>query len=123
MIQVGTNLKVCDNTGAKIIRCFRILGGTRHRYARIGDVIVASAKEAEPRKAVKKGEVVRAVVIRQKKPYRLPSGIYLRFDDNAAAILEGKTRGLKGNRIIGPVPRILKDKGFEKIVGIANTVV
>ena len=123
MIQVGTNLKVCDNTGAKIIRCFRILGGTRHRYARIGDVIVASAKEAEPRKAVKKGEVVRAVVIRQKKPYRFPSGIYLRFDDNAAAILEGKTRGLKGNRIIGPVPRILKDKGFEKIVGIANTVV
>jgi len=123
MIQVGTNLKVCDNTGAKSICCFRILKGTKHRYARIGDVIVASVKEAEPRRATKKGEVVHAVVVRQKKPFRLPSGIYLRFDDNAAIILEGKTRNIKGSRIIGPVPRILKAKGFEKIIGIANVVV
>lgn len=123
MIQEGTNLKVCDNTGAKSIRCFKILRGTRHRYARIGDVIVASAKEVEPRRLVKKGDVVRAVVVRQKKPFRLPSGAYVRFDENAAVILEGKTRNLKGNRITGPVPRILKDKGFETIIGIANVVV
>ncbi|MCZ2846309.1 MAG: 50S ribosomal protein L14 [Candidatus Bathyarchaeota archaeon] len=123
MIQEGTNLKVCDNTGTKIIRCFKILGGTRHRYAKIGDIIVASAKEVEPRRLVKKGDVVRAVVVRQKKPFRLPSGAYVKFDENAAVILEGKTRNLKGNRITGPVPRILKNKGFEKIIGIANVVV
>ena len=123
MIQVGTNLKVCDNTGAKIIRCFRILKGKKHRYAKIGDIIVASVKEAEPRRAVKKGEVVRAVIVRQRKPFRLPSGIYLKFDDNAAVILDGKTKNLKGNRILGPVPRVLRNKGFEKIIGIANTVV
>jgi len=123
MIQVGTNLKACDNTGVKVIRCFRVLGGTKHRYARIGNIIVASVKEAEPRRAVKKGEVVRAVVVRQKKPFRLSTGIYLKFDDNAAVILDGKTKNLKGSRITGPVPRILRDRGFEKIVGIANTVV
>ena len=123
MIQVGTNLKVCDNTGAKLARCFRILGGTKHRYASIGDIIVASVKEAEPRRAVKKGEIVRAVVIRQKFPFRLPSGIYLRFDDNAVTILDGKTKNPKGNRITGPAPQFLKEKGFEKIIGMANVVV
>lgn len=123
MIQVGTNLKVADNTGAKTIRCFKILGGSRHRYGKIGDIIVASVKDAEPRRAVKKGEVVRAVIIRQKKPYRLPNGFYLRFDENAAIILEGKTKNPKGNRVTGPIPRILKEKGFEKIVTMATTVI
>ena len=123
MIQDGTNLKVIDNTGAKSIRCFKILGGTRHRYARIGDIIVASIKSAEPRKAVKKKDIVRAVIVRQRKAYRLKSNIYLRFDDNAAVILDGKTKNPKGNRILGPVPRVLKEKGFEKIVAMAKTVV
>lgn len=123
MIQVGTNLKVVDNTGAKTIRCFRILGGSKHRYARIGDVIVASVKNAEPRRIVKKGEVVRAVIVRQKKPFRLPNGFYLRFDENAAIILEGKTKNPKGNRATGPLPRILKEKGFEKIRTMATAVV
>lgn len=123
MIQDGTNLKVVDNTGAKTIRCFKILGGTRHRYARIGDIIVASIKSAEPRKAVKKKDVVRAVIVRQRKAYRLKSNIYLRFDDNAAVILDGKTKNPKGNRILGPIPRVLKEKGFEKIVAMAKTVV
>jgi len=123
MIQVGTNLKICDNTGAKFIRCFTILGGTRHRYAKIGDIIVASVKEAEPRRAVRKGEVVRAIIVRQKFPFRLPSGVYLRFDDNAAIILEGETKIPKGNRITGPVPQILKEKGFEKIIAMASVVV
>jgi len=123
MIQVGTNLKICDNTGAKFIRCFTILGGTRHRYAKIGDIIVASVKKAEPRRAVRKGEVVRAIVVRQKFPFRLPSGVYLRFDDNAAIILEGETKIPKGNRITGPVPQILKEKGFEKIIAMASVVV
>jgi len=123
MIQVGTNLKICDNTGAKIIRCFRILTGTKHRYAKIGDIIIASVKEAEPRRIVKKGEIVRAIVVRQKFPFRSPNGTYLRFDDNAAVILEGKTKDPKGNRIIGPVPQVLKEKGFDKIIAIASTVV
>ena len=123
MIQDGTNLKVVDNTGAKTIRCFKILGGTRHRYARIGDIIVASIKTAEPRKSVKKKDVVRAVVVRQRKAYRLKSNIYLRFDDNAAVILDGKTKNPKGNRILGPIPRVLKEKGYEKIVALAKTVV
>ena len=123
MIQVGTNLKICDNTGAKLIRCFTILGGTRHRYAKIGDIIVASVKKAEPRRAVRKGEVVRAIIVRQKFPFRLPSGVYLRFDDNAAIILEGETKIPKGNRITGPVPQILKEKGFEKIIAMASVVV
>ena len=89
MIQEGTRLKVVDNTGAKVIQCFKILGGSRHRYARIGNIVVASIKKVEPRKIVKKKDIVRAVIIRQKKPYRLPNGMYLRFDDNAAVILEG----------------------------------
>ncbi len=123
MIQSGTNLKVADNTGAKIVRCIRILKGSKHRYGRIGDIIVGSVKEAEPKRAVKKKDVVRAVIIRQKKPYRLSNGFYLRFDENAVVILEGKTKNPKGNRIIGPVPRILKQKGFEKIVSLAKELV
>lgn len=116
----GTNLKVADNTGAKSIRVITVLGGTRRRYARIGDIIVASVKEAEPRKIIKKKEVVRAVIIRQKKSYRRSDGSYIRFDDNAAVILEGLEP--KGNRIFGPVPRELKDRGFAKIISLAPEV-
>jgi large subunit ribosomal protein L14 len=120
MIQAGTNLKVADNTGAKRIRCFKVLGGTRRRYAKIGDIIVASVKEAEPRKVVKKGDVVKAVIARQKKSFRRPDGSYIRFDDNAAVILDGLNP--KGGRIFGPVPRELKERGFDKIVSLAPEV-
>ena len=123
MIQVGTNLNVADNTGAKEVQCFRILGGTRHRYAQIGDIIVASVKKAEPRKIVKKHDVVRAVVVRQKKAYRRKDGSYIRFDENAVIILDGKTKNPKGGRILGPIPRELKEKGFDKIVGLAKEII
>ena len=123
MIQVGTNLKVADNTGAKLVRCIRILGGTRHRYARIGDVIIVSVKLAEPRKSVKKKEVVRAVIVRQSSPFRLQNGCYLRFDENSVVILDGKTKNPKGNRILGPIPRILREKGFREIVNMAKELV
>jgi len=123
MIQEGTNLKIADNAGAKLVRCFKVLGGSRRRYARIGDIVVASVKKAEPRKMVKKKDIVRVVIIRQVKSYRLKNGMYLRFDDNAAVVLEGKTKEPKGSRILGPVPRILKSKGFEKIVTMAKDLV
>ena len=121
MIQPGTKLKVADNTGAKMIQCFKILGGTRRRYAQIGDVVVASVKIAEPRKVVKKKDVVRAVIVRQKKAFRRKDGSYIRFDENAAVIVEGKNP--KGGRIFGPVPRELKEKGFEKIAGLAKEII
>jgi len=120
MIQPGTKLKVADNTGAKMIKCFKILGGTRRRYAQIGDVIVASVKIAEPRKSVKKKDIVRAVIVRQKKAFRRKDGSYIRFDENAAVIVEGNNP--KGGRIFGPVPRELKEKGFDKIVSLAPEV-
>jgi len=116
-------LKVADNTGAKILQCFNVLGGTRRRYAQIGDVIVGTVKEAEPRRIVKKHDVVRAVIIRQKKALRRSDGSYIRFDDNACVILEGKTKDPKGGRILGPVPRELKEKGFEKIAALAEELV
>lgn len=120
MIQPGTKLKVADNTGAKMIQCFKVLGGSRRRYAQIGDVIVASVKLAEPRKLIKKKDVVRAVVVRQRKTFRRKDGSYIRFDENAAVIVEGKNP--KGGRIFGPVPRELKEKGFDKIVSLAPEV-
>jgi len=116
-------LKVADNSGAKLIQCFKILGGTRRRYAQIGDIIVATVKEAEPRRIVKKHEVVRAVVVRQKKNFRRPDGSYISFDDNAAVILEGKTKEPKGGRIMGPLPREIKEKGFEKIAALATEII
>jgi large subunit ribosomal protein L14 len=123
MIQEETILKVADNAGAKEIKCFRVLGGTRRRYAQIGDVIVASVKKAEPRKTVKKHEVVRAVVVRQRYNYRRKDGSYVRFDENAAVVLDGKTNRPKGGRIFGPVPRELTEKGFKEIVTMAKEVV
>ncbi|OIP79315.1 MAG: 50S ribosomal protein L14 [Candidatus Portnoybacteria bacterium CG09_land_8_20_14_0_10_44_13] len=120
MIQPQSRLKVADNSGAKVIQCFKVLGGSKRRYAQIGDIIVASVKEAEPRKAVKKGDVVKAVIVRQKKSLRRRDGSYIRFDDNAAVILDGMDP--KGGRIFGPVARELKEKGFDKIVSMAPEV-
>lgn len=120
MIQAESKLKVADNTGAKIIECFKVLGGTRRRYAGLGDIIVASVKSAEPRGTVKKGEVVKAVIVRQRKEFRRKDGSYIRFDDNAAVILEGKDP--RGTRIFGPVAREIRDKGFTKIISLAPEV-
>lgn len=122
MIQTETILKVADNAGAKEIQCFRILGGTRRRYARIGDIIVAAVKKAEPRKEVKKHDVVRAVIVRQRYNFRRKNGSYVRFDENAAVVLDGKTKKPKGGRIFGPVPRELAEKGFKEIVTMAKDV-
>ena len=123
MIQPRTMLKVADNTGAKILQCFKILGGTRARWAQLGDIIVGTVKDAEPRKQVNKHEVVRAVVIRQKKNFRRLDGSYVRFDDNAVVILEGKTKEPKGKRIFGPVSREVKEKGFDRIAALAQELV
>jgi large subunit ribosomal protein L14 len=123
MIQQRTMLKVADNTGAKIAQCFRVLGGSKRRYGQIGDIVFCVIKEAEPRRIVKKHDVVRAVIIRQRRPYRRPDGTYISFDDNAVVILEGKSKEPKGGRILGPVAKELKEKGFEKITALAEELV
>ncbi len=123
MIQEGTKLKVVDNSGAKEIKCIKVLGGSKRRYAELGDVVVGAVKEAEPRKLVKKHEVVRAVIVRQKKPYRRNDGSYISFEDNAAIILEAKTKVPKGGRIFGPVAREVREKGFEEVVGTAKEII
>ncbi|NTU66396.1 MAG: 50S ribosomal protein L14 [Candidatus Moranbacteria bacterium] len=120
MIQAESKLKVADNSGAKMIKCFKVLGGTRRRFAQIGDIIVASVKTAEPRGIVKKGDKVRAVIVRQRKEFRRKDGSYIRFDENAAVILDGKEP--KGTRIFGPVAREIRDKGYNKIVSLAPEV-
>ncbi len=122
MIQVGTNLNVADNSGAKLIRCFRILRGTRHRYAKIGDIIVASVKDAEPRGIVKRKEVVKAVIVRTRKAFKRADGSYIRFDDNAAVIIEKDGMEPRGSRIFGPIARELREKGFAKIISLAPEV-
>lgn len=122
MIQAETILKVADNTGAKSIECFKVLGGTRRRYAGLGDVFVASVKSADPRGMVKKGEKVRAVIVRQAKAYRRKDNSYIRFDENAAVILDANDIDPKGTRIFGPVARELREKGFSKIVSLAPEV-
>lgn len=121
MIQTYTRLTVADNSGAKIIMCINIPGGTRRRYAHLGDVIVASVKEAVPAAPVKKGEVVKAVVVRTSRPHRRADGSYIRFDDNAAVILSDE-QNPKGTRIFGPVARELRDLNFMKIVSLAPEV-
>lgn len=123
MIQLRTVLKVADNSGAKKVACFKVLGGTSARYARLGDIIVASVKEAEPRKQVKKKDVVKCVIVRQKKAQRRPDGSYVRFDENAVVILEGSTKEPKGGRIFGPIAKELKDKGFAKIASLAQEII
>lgn len=113
-------LKVADNSGARLLQVFKVLGGSRRRYATLGDVVVASVKIAEPRKAVKKKDVVKAVIVRMKAPYRRPDGSYIRFDENAAVIVDGVEP--KGGRIFGPVARELRDRGFTKIISLAQDV-
>lgn len=121
MIQMQTLLKVADNTGAKELMCIRVLGGTRRRYANIGDVIVASVKKATPGGVVKKGDVVKAVVVRSCKGVRRDDGTYIRFDENAAVIIkDDKTP--RGTRIFGPVARELRDKDYMKILSLAPEV-
>jgi len=122
MIQSETKLKVADNTGAKTIECIKVLGGSHRRYAYLGDVIVASIKEATPNSNATKGEVVKAVIVRSKYPSRRKDGSYIRFDDNAAVIL-GSDKDPRGTRIFGPIGRELRDKRFMRIVSLAPEVI
>ena len=115
-------LKVADNSGAKRLMCIRVLGGYKKRFARIGDIITCSVKEAAPRSAVKKGEVIHAVVVRQRKEMRRKDGTYIRFDENAAVVIDKKTKEPRATRIFGPVGRELRLKGFQKIVSLAPEV-
>lgn len=121
MLQLRSIVGVADNSGAKKVGVFKVLGGSRHRYAEIGDIVVVSVKVAEPRKAVKKKDVLRAVVVRQRKPFRRKDGTYVKFDDNAVVILDGKEP--KGGRIFGPIPRELKERGFNTIASLAEELV
>jgi large subunit ribosomal protein L14 len=121
MIQPRSMLNVADNSGAKLVQCIKVLGGTRRRYAGIGDTIVVSVKIAEPRKPVKKKEVHRALVVRQKNALRRSDGSYLRFDDNAVVIMDGKNP--KGGRVFGPIPREIKERGFNEIASLAEEVI
>jgi large subunit ribosomal protein L14 len=121
MIQQQSRLKVADNTGAKEIMCIRVMGGSRVRYGFVGDIIVASVKDATPGGTVKKGEVVRAVVVRTHKEYGLKDGSHIRFDDNAAVIIN-KEDNPRGTRIFGPVARELRERGFMRIVSLAPEV-
>ncbi|MDX9757674.1 MAG: 50S ribosomal protein L14 [Bacteroidota bacterium] len=121
MIQEETNLVAADNSGAKKIRCIRVLGGSGRRYATVGDIVVVAVKTAIPGGAVKKGEVSRAVIVRTKKEYRRPDGSYIRFDENAAVLINQNLEP-RGTRIFGPVARELREKAFMKIVSLAPEV-
>lgn len=121
MLQLRSIVNVADNSGAKKVGVFKVLGGSRKRYAQIGDLVVVSVKVAEPRKAVKKKDVVRAVVVRQRKPFRRKDGTYIRFDENAVVILDGVEP--KGGRIFGPIPREIKERGFNTIASLAEEVI
>jgi large subunit ribosomal protein L14 len=124
MIQERSVIKVADNSGAKVIRCFRVLGGSRRRYAEIGDIIIASVQSAEPKKQVKKKDIVHAVIVRQRKPIRRKDGSYIRFDENAAVIVDTKDNvEPKATRIFGPVPREMKEKGYTTIASLAEEIV
>ncbi len=125
MLQPQTIVTVADNSGAKVARIFKVLGGSKRRYAAIGDVVVISVQTAEPRKLVKKKDVYKAVIVRQVKPFRRKDGSYVSFDDNAVVLIEkqGKEMGPKGNRVFGPVPRELVERGWANIAGIAPEIV
>jgi large subunit ribosomal protein L14 len=123
MIQPRTIVKIADNSGARIGRIFKVLGGSRRRYAEIGDQVVLSVQRAEPRKAVKKKDVLQAVVVRQRKAYRRKDGSYIRFDENAVVILEkGKLDPIAG-RVFGPIPREIGERGYQKIATLAPEIV
>lgn len=122
MIQAESRLKVADNTGAKKLKCIKVLGGNKKRYAGVGDIITVSVKEAVPHSSVKKGDVLHAVVVRTQKEIRRKDGSYVRFDDNAAVIVDKKNKEPKGTRIFGPIARELRVKGFNKIISLAPEV-
>jgi large subunit ribosomal protein L14 len=122
MIQQESRVRVADNTGAREVLCIRVLGGSGRRYARIGDIIIGSVKDALPGAPVKKGDVVRAVVVRTAKEKRRPDGSYIKFDDNAVVLIDGTTRNPPGTRIFGPVARELREKRFMKIISLAPEV-
>ncbi|MEX0917217.1 MAG: 50S ribosomal protein L14 [Candidatus Paceibacterota bacterium] len=123
MIQPQTLVKVTDNSGAKIGRVFKVLGGSKRRYARIGDVVVLSVQTAEPRKMVKKKEVLQGVVVRQRQPFRRKDGSYIRFDENAVVVIEKGKKEPRAGRIFGPIPRELAELGYQRIVSLAPEVV
>lgn len=123
MIQPRSIVVIADNSGGKIGRIFKVLGGSKRRYAEIGDMVVLSIQTAEPRKGVKKKEVHQAVVVRQQKAYRRPDGSYIRFDENAVVLLEKDKHDPKANRIFGPIPRELGERGYQKIISLAPEVV
>lgn len=122
MVQQETYLNVADNTGAKLVQCIKVLGGSKRKYASVGDLIIVAVKESIPTAIVKKGDVQTAVVVRVHKEYRRPDGTYIRFDDNACVIVDA-TNNPKGKRIFGPVARELRDKDFMKIISLAPEVV
>lgn len=123
MIQTETKLNIADNSGAKIVKVIKVLGGSKRRYARIGDLVVISVKSAEPRKIVKKKEVLHALIVRQRKNFGRKDGSYIRFDENAAVIIDKGKKDPKGGRIFGPIPREIQEKGYAKIVSLAPEVV
>ncbi|HNW96764.1 MAG TPA: 50S ribosomal protein L14 [Candidatus Paceibacterota bacterium] len=122
MIQPRSMLKVADNSGAKIVQCFKVLGGSRRRYAEVGDIIVASVKVAEPRKAVKKKDVVKCVIARQRKQLKRADGSYIKFDENAVILIDAKKQP-RATRIFGPIPRELREKGYDAIISMASDVI
>ncbi|MCA9361019.1 50S ribosomal protein L14 [Candidatus Kaiserbacteria bacterium] len=123
MIQPQTIVKITDNSGAKIGRVFKVLGGSKKRYAELGELVILSVQTAEPRKQVKKKDVVCGVVVRQRKPFRRKDGSYVSFDDNAVVIVDKVKKEPKANRVFGPIPRELAEAGFQKIVSLAPEVV
>lgn len=122
MIQAGTRVKITDNTGARTGQVFKVLGGSKRRYARLGDLVVLSVKTAEPRKQIKKKAVVRGVVVRQRKEFGRQDGSYIRFDDNAVVLIDAKGEPI-GGRIFGPIPREIADRGYQKIASLAPEVI
>ncbi len=122
MIQATTRLKVADNTGAREIMCIRVMGGSNRKFGSVGDIIIAAVKSAIPTSSIKKGEVVRAVIVRTSKEYGRKDGSYIKFDENAAVIIEGESKNPRGTRIFGPVGRELREKGFMKIVSLSPEV-
>lgn len=123
MIQPQTIVKITDNSGGKIGRVFKVIGGSKKRYARIGDIVVLSVQSAEPRKLVKKKEVLRAVVVRQKQPFRRKDGSYIRFDENSVVIIDKEKKEPRANRIFGPIPREIGEMGYQKIASLAPEIV
>ena len=122
MIQEESKLKVADNSGAKLLKVIRLHGGFKRRYARIGDIVTVTVKEAAPNSAVKKGDVVHAVIVRTRKETRRPDGTYIRFDENSAVIIDKENKEPKGTRVFGPVARELRARGYQKIVSLAPEV-